>query len=267
MARRHLVSLWNPMYGPNVMEMHLELLLEKVRRHRAGHFDEDDVYVWWGKVRSPSRTGPLSHFAEIMAIDTEAERDDPGPETHLYLTDFQSLYIAHVGQITADDIRQEERERAYVPAYYKERDLHCDMWFLLWDIRRLVRNDTVLVADELRKLQNVQHYNRPVSIYGGMVNLPLIVEESDPRRYFDGEERDRVTNGKFWVEWDLERSGLGATERELRENLFGDKAWKALEPEARSFIATAEKVFREQRTDPAFDFTGVVVEFAKAIEV
>lgn len=80
----------------------------------------------------------------------------------------------------------------------------CDMWFALWDIRRLIEDDTVLVSDELRKLRNVRHFDRPVSIYGGMVELPLIVEESEPRRYFDPEERDRIAGGKLWVEWDLE---------------------------------------------------------------
>ena len=32
-------------------------------------------------------------------------------------------------------------------------------------------------------------------------------------------------------------------ERELRENLLGDDAWIALDPAARTFIATAEKIF------------------------
>jgi len=267
MAQRHIVALWNPMYGPNVMEMHLDLLLEKVRRYRDGRLDEDSVYVWWGKVRSPSRRGPLPHFDDLLAIDTEDERDDPGPETHLYLTDFQSLYIAHAAEITADDPRADPDQRAHVPQYYVKEDLQCDLWFALWDVRRLIQDDTVLVARELRRLHNVRHYGLPVSIYGGMVELPLIVEESVPRRYFDPGERDRITDGKFWVEWDLERSGLGAMERELRENLFGDRAWEGLAPAARTFVATAEKIFREHRNDPAFDFAPVAVELSKALEV
>ena len=56
-------------------------------------------------------------------------------------------------------------------------------------------------------------------------------------------------------------------ERELRENLFGDDAWMALEPAARTFIATAEKIFRDHRNDAAFDFAPVVGNLAKALEV
>ena len=38
-------------------------------------------------------------------------------------------------------------------------------------------------------------------------------------------------------------------------------------PAARTFIATAEKIFRDHRNDPAFDFGPVVGNFAKALEV
>ncbi len=56
-------------------------------------------------------------------------------------------------------------------------------------------------------------------------------------------------------------------ERELRDNLFGEPAWRGLEATARRFIATGEKLFREHRGDPAFDFAPVIGSFAKALEV
>ena len=70
MGKQHLVSLWNPMYGPNVMKLHLDLLLEKVRRHRAGQFDAESVFVWRDKVWSSSRRGPLPHCVDLHRIDT-----------------------------------------------------------------------------------------------------------------------------------------------------------------------------------------------------
>lgn len=56
-------------------------------------------------------------------------------------------------------------------------------------------------------------------------------------------------------------------EKELRENLFGDVAWMSLGATTRTFIATAEKIFRDHRADAAFDFTPVVSSLAKALEV
>ena len=56
-------------------------------------------------------------------------------------------------------------------------------------------------------------------------------------------------------------------EKELRENRFGETLWTALEPAARTFIATGEKLYRDHRLDPAFDFAPVLGSFSKAIEV
>jgi hypothetical protein len=185
-------------------------------------------------------------------------------EMHLYLTDYRSLYVGHVAEIVRE-IGDDEAE--YVPAYYRKAALACDCWFRLFDIRRVVSEDTVAVTQELRKLRNTRYSDRPVSIYGGMVELPLIVKREDGDRYFDATFREKLIDGRFWVEIDAERVGIGKMERELRENVVGEAAWDALDPAARMFIATAESLFREHRRDPAFDFSSVVIDFAKAIEL
>ncbi|MDP3940204.1 MAG: hypothetical protein Q8R92_18975 [Deltaproteobacteria bacterium] len=266
MDQRHLLTLWNPLYGPNAMELHLAVLLGKIAEHREGKTDENDVYVWWGKVKSQHRDKPLPHLEDIRALDSElAEKASDPSEIHLYLTDYRSLYIAEVGEITSDNMLAQDR--AHVPDYYDRGDLLCDCWFRLWDIRRLVGDDLVSVASELQRLRNTRHHDHPVSLYGGMVELPLIVTRPDGTRFFDLEARNRVTDGKYWAEFDAERVGIGAMERELRENLFGDEQWANLDPVARTFIATGEKIFRDHRGDPGFDFTPVIIEFAKVFEV
>jgi hypothetical protein len=143
----------------------------------------------------------------------------------------------------------------------------CDCWFRLFDVRRVVSDDTVAVTQELRKLRNTRYNDRPVSIYGGMVELPLIVRRDDGARYFEADVREKLIDGRFWVEFDAERVGIGQMERELRENVVGAAAWDALDPAARTFVATAESLFRQHRKDAAFDFAVVVVDLAKAIEL
>jgi len=268
--RHHLLTLWNPAYRDDAMEAHLAILRDGVRRYREASRDEDAedrVFVWWGKVRSSSRYQELPHLDQILALDTELAQEGAEAETHLYLTDYRSLYVAHVGEIARDDPQADEAERAHVPEYYARQGLTCDCWFRLWDIRRLITDDTPSVVAELKKLRNVRYHDRPVSIYGGMVELPLLVTESEEVRWFDREVRDRLTDGKFWVEFDAERVGIGLLERELRENLFGDPAWEAFDPATRSFIAAGEKIWRDHAADPAFDFSPVIVEFGKALEV
>jgi hypothetical protein len=263
---KHLVGVWNPAYAVDAMDATISLLLRTVSDERRAGGDFDDAYVWWGKVRSSNRQKPLPHLPEILALE-EPLRTDTRAETHLYLTDYRSLYVGHVGEITADDLLSDDDEADRIPAFYRENGFHCDCWFRLLDIRRIVLDDTLSVVEELKKLRNTHYNDRPVSIYGGMVDLPLIVTRSDDACYFDPAVREALTDGHLWVEFDAARSGIGRMEQELRENLLGDVVWAGLDPAARSFIASAETLFRAHRHDAAFDFAVVTVELAKAFEV
>ncbi len=268
-AREHLLAVWNPLYDVNAIEAHLRVLHDAVRSHRAGHCAEDDVYVWWGKVRSQNRLAPIPHLEQLKSLDTELERQDEAPEAHVYLTDYSSLYVAHLGEVTEEDPRDDPDQRDRVPAYYgtPRNRLTCDLWFRLWDIRRLIDQDILGVLHELQKLRNVRHDDRPVSLYGGMVDLPLIVRDSEGRRFFDGAFRNQYIGGRFWVEHDSEQGGVGAIEQELRDNMLGEDAWWELGPTTRLFLATAEKLYRDHQQDMAFDFSPVIVEYCKAVEV
>jgi hypothetical protein len=55
--------------------------------------------------------------------------------------------------------------------------------------------------------------------------------------------------------------------RQLRDNLFGPKLWRAMEPASRTFLTSAEAVFRSRADDPGFDFSTVAIEYAKSVEV
>lgn len=265
MSQHHFVDVWNPSYASNAMEAHLAILLGAAARFDEGDLDDDgEIYVWWGKVRSSNRLQPLEKLDAILRIGRELAAE-PGREGQLYLTDYRALYAGHVAALTQEDVRKTDASR--VPDYYARNQLECDFWYRLMDLRRLVADDTLAVIAELKCLRNVEYHDRPVSLYGGMVDLPLIVARPDGARLFDPEIRDPVTDGSLWVEFDAESGGVGAMERELRENLLGDAAWMALEPAARTFIAGAEKIFRDHRSDAAFDFGPVIGGFSKAVEV
>ncbi len=268
-TKHHLLAVWNPSYGADVVEAHVRILRELAGRHRAKEIDEDEVFVWWGKIRSPNRLEPLPHLQKILALECELSGDGDvlGRELQLYLTDYRSLYVAHVGEITADDVRQEEDENGHIPPFYRTKGMNCDCWFRLMDIRRLISDDTVSVVEELKQLRNTAYHDNPVSIYGGMVDLPLIVTRPDAARYFEADVRDQLTDKRHWVEFDSERGGIGATEREMREHCFGEEAWSQLDPGTRTFIATAEKLYRDHRADMEFDFSPVLIDLAKAFEV
>jgi hypothetical protein len=257
----HFLAVWNPLYAVDAMEQHLGVLQRLSEDYAAGRIGDDALYVWWGKVRSGNRQQPLPHLDAIRQL-ADGPFDD---EVHLYLTDYRSLYVGDVRAILVADTLP-GAERGHAPAYYDE--LLCDCWFQLADLRRLVADDLFAVANELAKLRNTGYNDRPVSLYGGIVNLPLLLRREDGARYFDPEDRDAVTGGALWADFDREHGGgVAGMEKELRENRFGEEAWFALEPEVRLFLANAERLWRDHAADPHFDCGPVLTSLGKAMEV
>ena len=155
-----------------------------------------------------------------------------------------------------------------MPPYYAAQELRCDFWFKLGDMRRLVRDDLPAVAKELARLKNVHYNDRPVSLYGGMVDIPLVVSRTDDLQFFDPDERDAATDDRLWAEYDAERGQASAEmQRELRDNVLGEDAWSALELTVQSTVADAERAFRDHRGDLGYDFSAVILGFSKAIEI
>ena len=261
MTPLHLLAVWNPSYADDALDAHVRLLLHWANEHRAGRADRHDIYVWWPKLRSPNRIEPLPHHDDVLALERQIENE---VYTHLYLTDYRSLYVAWLGEVSAESIPDTDpEEKPHIPAYAHGR--HADFWFRLWDIRRIVRDDTPAVIAQLRSLRNTRYHDRPVSLYGGMVDLPLLVKEDPPATWFTG--RDALTDDRLWAEVASDQGHESARmEQDLRENLFGDAIWSALELETRSFLASAEAVFRVRRSDPGFDASTVALEYAKCVE-
>jgi hypothetical protein len=258
---RHILTVWNPTYADSAIDAHLAVLLDWAEKRAAGNAGAEDVYVWWAKLRSENRRQELPHAADILALQAQIDRD---VETHLYLTDYRSLYVAHLDEITADDVPGETPDEvAHMPAYYVGRPV--DFWFRLLDVRRLVADDTPATVRALQQLKNTRYHGRPVSLYGGMVDLPLIVTREEERSWFA--DTGALLEGRLWAEREAERRGeTERMARELRDNLLGREVWAVLEPASRTFLASAEAVFRVRRDDPRFDFSGPAVEYAKAIE-
>lgn len=257
---QHLLTVWNPSYASDAMDDHLRLLIEWAERCRRGEAEAEDVYVWWAKLRSAHRGTPLPHYHDILRIQEQVEAE---VETHLYLTDYRSLYVGHVDEITADPVMSEHDELDHAPAYYRERV--PELWFRLLDVRRLVSDDTPAVIDELRRLRNTRYHDQPVSLYGGMIDLPLIVTREHGTAWFG--DQDLLTGGRLWAERDADLRGeVARIARELRENLLGDEVWAVLESASRNFLTSGDAVFRMHREDPAFDFSPIAVEYAKAVE-
>lgn len=131
------MTVWNPLYTRDV-DQHFALLLEWARKLDEQKAKDDELYVWWGKVRSPNRQQPMARKDDVKALAAELGAS-PDREVHLYVTDYRSLYVGELLAIHEGDLPA--REQGHVPAYYREKDLSCDFSFKLGDFRRLVVDD------------------------------------------------------------------------------------------------------------------------------
>jgi hypothetical protein len=183
--QRHAVSVWNPSYtSSDAMDAHLAVLLAHARHARESEAS-DDTYVWWGKLRSKNRQqDELVNEQDLLQIEADlAAEGTTDREVHLYLTGYRSLYVGHIDEITRDPVAT--TDPGHVPRYYIDGAFDCDCWFRVLDLRRIVSDDLLGVIQELKQLQNVHYFDKPVSLYGGMVNLPLVVTRPDGARFFD----------------------------------------------------------------------------------
>ena len=122
----------------------------------------------------------------MLAIGAELE-GRRSREGHLYLTDYRALYVGHVVDIAREDVR--ERDREQVPDYYAEQPSRVRL-LVQADGRPPARRRRHARRDRrLQLLRNLGYNELPVSLYGGMVDLPLIVDRPDGMRFFEPDVR------------------------------------------------------------------------------
>ncbi len=206
MPSTHILNVWNPSYTTNTMDSHLKILLDGARKSKTSKGgvggsrntnaagSHADPHVWWAKLRSPRRRDDnLPHMESILKIQKQIEQ---GTETHLYLTDFQSLYVGWLDRITSDDLLVDKSEMPFVPGYYRNKNWSVDLWFRLRDIRLVITDDTLGTIDQLKSLKNIAYDNKPVSIYGGIVDPPVLVERETEELWFGS--REALIGDRLW---------------------------------------------------------------------
>ena len=85
MSAEHLVTVWNPLYTSDV-DQHFALLLDWARRNEEGKVSDDDVYVWWGKVRSSNRLQPMKNADQVRRMSVVVQMDATWARTVWYFT-------------------------------------------------------------------------------------------------------------------------------------------------------------------------------------
>ncbi|GAA9830385.1 hypothetical protein VN1218_06290 [Helicobacter pylori] len=160
----HLLILYNPYYQKDVIQQHLSVLQEKSQ-------------VGFGKIRSK-----LNDQEKHDSLEEIYKATNEKNFLQLFLTDYANLFAAKVIKVS------KEIDESLIPSYYKEKNLEVEDFFIISDLRELVREDFSLLRDQF--LANfIAPNNHTYAIYGNNYVYPLPVRLKEERSYFLGDEK------------------------------------------------------------------------------
>lgn len=233
----NILILYNPYYQDDVIEQHLKVLIER-------------EIVAFGKIKAKFRDmkNDFSNELENIYANTSEENF-----LQLFLTDYSSLFVAKVVAVSSED------ESNIAPIYYKEKTLDVEKWFIIRDIRELVRDDFNSVRDNfLSNFTTPNFNNRTYTIYGNAYVYPLIVEQKSKVNYFE-------SGDKFYPDIYKSSEFLNIKDSLIRYS-FGKYVINLMHPDSIENIISAEMEYNANVQNPLYDFSAVVVKYSKTIE-
>ncbi|WRD60868.1 ATP-binding protein [Helicobacter pylori] len=232
----HLLILYNPYYQRDVIQQHLSVLQEKSQ-------------VGFGKIRSKLNDQEKHHSLEEIYKAASEENF-----LQLFLTDYANLFAAKVIKVSKDI---DEGLIPSFPSYYKEKNLEVEDFFIISDLRELVREDFSLLRDQF--LANfIAPNNHTYAIYGNNYACPLPVRLKEECSYFLGDEKRYLSVYKS-------KEYLIMQENFMRF-VFGKRLFYLLHPDSINNIIHAELELLQSENDLLNDFTSIIVKYSKTLE-
>lgn len=250
-----LLILYNPYYESSVIQSHLEIL-------------KAQGSVSFGKVKSKMRAQepseqptqepstpaqilepPSTAFASTQWEQLIASTSSKSP-LQLFLSDYANLYVCKVTAITKEQIAQ-------APAYYEQKGLEVELWFVISDMRELVRDDFTSVRDNFLANFITLHNSRTFAIYGNDYTYPLFITLKSNQSYF--------TQGPHYHNMFKTNEQIQMRQH-LIDYIFGAKLANTLLPDSMESLINAEIEYLANRENPLYDCTGIVLLYAKSME-
>ncbi|MGL2498134.1 HP0729 family protein [Helicobacter pylori] len=229
----HLLILYNPYYQQDVIQQHLSVLQEKSQ-------------VGFGKIRSK-----LNDQEKRDSLEEIYKATNEKNFLQLFLTDYANLFATKVIKVS------KEIDESLIPSYYKEKNLEVEDFFVISDLRELVREDFSLLRDQF--LANfIAPNNHTYAIYGNNYVYPLPVKLKEERSYFLGDEKHYLSVYKS-------KEYLMMQENFMRF-VFGKRLFYLLHPDSINNIIHAELELLQSENDLLNDFTSIIVKYTKTLE-
>ncbi|MGX3045239.1 HP0729 family protein [Helicobacter sp. T3_23-1056] len=267
----NLLILYNPYYQDTVIESHLEVLKQNGK-------------VAFGKVRSKLKDtlgGQKSTGENPLDFDTikselqSQKAQNKGAYLQLFITDYANLYVAKVDEI----LDKSQAPNEIIPNYYEQKDLNVEGYFIITDLREIVRDDFATLRDKyLAGFRTPDFGGHTYAIYGNSYTYPLRITQKNEVDYFcddlgDDFGNDFVgqsngeakANKKYFLNL-FKSAEFLAMQENLAHFVFGTNLLYALHPNSFENLIYAELEFSANKGDVGYDFSSVVLRYAKAYE-
>lgn len=237
---KNLLILYNPYYQNDVIEQHLKVLTENKK-------------VAFGKVKSKLKN--MEHAFQEQ-LDAIYQTVDESNHLQLFLTDYSSIYVAKVIAVSNEDLYD------LAPAYYKEKNLEVETWYVISDMCEIVRNDFEKTRDEiLANFTTTNFGNHTYAVYGNSYVYPLMVDMKYEINYFDYDDEEF----KYYPDMFKSEKFL-AIKQNLVDYSFGSKYIFQFHPNSLSNIISSEIELQEHKLDSTYDFSSIVIKYSKTLE-
>ncbi|MCX2716132.1 ATP-binding protein [Helicobacter sp. MIT 21-1697] len=231
---QNYLILYNPYYESNVIGKHLEIL-------------KSQGQVAFGKVRSKLRTNNADS-------KQTSHLDDYICPLQLFLTDYENLFVTQVSRVCAN------LENPHIaPDYYQQLDI--ELWFIIEDLRELVRGDFAKVRDVyLANFTTPAYNNRTFTIYGNPYEYPLHIELKKPEQYF-------IESKTYYIDA-LQSSDFVAMKKRLIHFNLGDRFEKHCLVSTLEDLTKAELEIEKYTLDKenGADCSHIIIFYARSFE-
>jgi len=233
---QNLLILYNPYYQKNVIKEHLEVLIKNGE-------------VTFGKLKSKLKSTSHPFEEKLQELIQNVNEEN---YLQLFLTDYSSIYVAKVVQVSTNDLSHK------APEYYKNYDVEA--WFLIDDMYEIIRNDFESVRDKILSNFTTPNYgNHTFALYGNSYVYPLIIEQKNEIDYFLDIE-NKLYKNIYKSEEYLKYKNI------LQEYVFDDLIY-AMHPRSLDNIISAEIEYQHYKKDLTYDFNSIIIKYSKVIEL
>lgn len=189
--------------------------------------------------------------AQNSFLDSNSANLESSPNTTLESTQDSTPHIPNTPQ--------SHSTYSLAPSYYKKKGLEVEAWFIIEDMRELIRDDFSTLRDSYLANLTTPHYgNHTYAIYGNTYIYPLLVTQKSECNYFESEGKHYPNIYKSKEELEIKQN--------LSSFVFGELI-HCMHPDTLDNLISAEIEYQSNRQNPLYDFSSVAVKYSKVIEI